>query len=99
MDSTEKSEKQISNAQMADLLNVILDMPDTVIKLHGICELPSDIVLKNLHRQLKEHDLDWPEAAKLLGVTENTMKRWCRSKDLAETAKQKLAALLLLLLS
>jgi len=99
MDNTENSEKQISNAQMADMLKVILDMPDTIIKLHGLCELQPDIVLQNLHRQLKDRDLDWPEAAKLLGVTENTMKRWCRSKDLAETAKQKLVALLLLLLS
>lgn len=97
MDDFEVTEKDLSNAKMADTLEYVLNMSDILVNFYTLSELDTARLLKKAIDELKNHGLNWSEAAKLLGVTENTTKRWQRSKDLTENAKQKIAALCSLL--
>jgi hypothetical protein len=97
MEECKNSEEYLSNDQMAKALDAVLSMSDISLDFQILTELDTSSLLKKAKDGLKGHNLEWSDATKLLGVTESTIKRWQRSNDLATNAKQKIAALCLLL--
>ena len=94
--------EHLSDAQVVDLLTLALrssepnrELSDTYDRL---CQMAAGDLLKTAQGLLTSHGLEETAAARLLGVTDLTAKRWFSSTDsLPEQVKPKLAGLCALL--
>lgn len=89
------SAEELTDADVARLLKVATDIPDIIDDLEALAELQPRELWEGIIERWKRLGLRWSDytAARLFGVTELTLRRWRRRKELPVKARQRIAVL------
>lgn len=97
MNDQDRTTDNLSDAEAADVLAVAIQPRDVFAEFQGLMGLSEEFLLRQVRSELKDLDLSWADAAKLLGVTEDTLRRWRRTKRRPKIVTPKMVVLYLLL--
>lgn len=86
--------EELTDADVARLLKVATDLPDVIDDLEALTELQPRELWEEIFDRWKRLGLRWSDdtAARLFGVTELTLKRWRRRKELPGEVRKRIAA-------